>query len=74
MKKLIIITSLLCATLIAQAQNERRFGITAGWQEGFIGDQHLSTLLYKSDVLNVGAIYQSRGDFFFEAALQVGAG
>ncbi|NRA48730.1 MAG: hypothetical protein HRU12_06325 [Phaeodactylibacter sp.] len=64
----------LCTGLSAQDMPAGRWGITAGWTESFIHDAHASPLLYQSDVLNVGGLYQRPGPFFFEVALSLSIG
>ncbi|MEM6380163.1 MAG: hypothetical protein AAF705_18360 [Bacteroidota bacterium] len=72
--QIIITTLLLTSTLWGQNAPENRWGITAGWTEASIGDQHMSPLLYRSDVLNLGGLFQHRGKTFIEISLNVGIG
>ncbi|GAB5551727.1 MAG: hypothetical protein Sapg2KO_13180 [Saprospiraceae bacterium] len=72
--QIIFISLLFTTTLWAQITPENRWGITAGWTEAAIGDQHISPLLYQSDVLNVGGLFQHRGQTFIEVSLKFGIG
>lgn len=74
--RLQIITGCLLITsaIYAQTPSENRWGITTGWTEAAIGDQHISPLLYQSDVLHVGGLFQHRGKTFIEVALNFGIG
>lgn len=58
--------------LLSQAENH--WGITAGWSQAYVLDQHTSPLLYRSDLLNVGSSFQRSGKFLLELAvlLQLG--
>ncbi|MGH1435262.1 MAG: hypothetical protein ACRBG0_12490 [Lewinella sp.] len=69
----LLLTILLpCHLLFAQAENH--WGITMGWSEAYVADQHTSPLLYRSDLLAIGGSYQRQAKSFLELSLlfQVG--
>lgn len=55
-------------------ESGHRWGIKAGWTEAYISDQHMSPLLYQSDMLDVGGIYQKTEGTYLEIGLQVNVG
>ncbi|MEL7221562.1 MAG: hypothetical protein AAGJ93_09605, partial [Bacteroidota bacterium] len=72
---------LFCLAFIATSLNsqvnfskDHQWGMTAGWTEAYLADHHFSPLLYQSDVLQVGGIYQRDQQQFFEVSLSVQIG
>lgn len=60
--------------LLGQSNPQKGWTFAAGWTEGYLGDQHSSPLLYKSDVLDLDTRYTIPGKTFFEVGLQIQIG
>ena len=68
---LVVLPAILLLTTQLQAQN---WAVSAGWAASYIGDQHTSPLLYRSDALQVGGQYNFSGESRFEIGLQIQIG
>lgn len=76
---LLVLGFLLC-TLSPFAQNSYepakggRFGLSTGWMQSLLADQHASPLLYRANTAQVGMIYRYHSNFMFEVALSIAIG
>lgn len=76
----LLVLSLVMYALSTSAQNSYeptkngRFGISTGWSQSLLADQHASPLLYRANMANVGLIYRYHSNLIFEAAVSIAIG
>ncbi|MCG8326492.1 MAG: hypothetical protein MI974_02345 [Chitinophagales bacterium] len=79
MKRIIIpILCLLSVQILLAQENtasvNARWGVKAGWTEGYTYDEHTSPLFYQYDVMNIGGMYQRQGAFLLDVSLTLKIG